>query len=113
MIEGPEGTPYVGGCFFIHVTFPNDYPFRPPKCKFQTKIYHPNVHESGDFCVNGLKEGWSPALTISKIVLQIQDLMANPNHDHCCCVAEIAEILVKDRKKYEETAKEWTLKYAT
>ena len=46
-IFGPEGSPYEGGMFNIEIRFPTEYPFRRPDVKFTTKIYHPNVEESG------------------------------------------------------------------
>lgn len=41
--KGPPGTPYEGGNYTIDVKIPNDYPFRPPVMKFDTKVWHPNV----------------------------------------------------------------------
>ncbi|XP_052180294.1 constitutive photomorphogenesis protein 10 isoform X2 [Diospyros lotus] len=74
-IIGPPGTPYEGGIFFLDITFPNDYPFKPPKVVFKTRIYHCNVDSAGNVSLDIFKEGWSPALTISKI---IQRLLALP-----------------------------------
>lgn len=64
---GPGDSPYTGGVFFVNITFPPDYPFKPPKVTFSTKVYHPNVNSQGSICLDILKEQWSPALTISKV----------------------------------------------
>ena len=36
-------TPYEGGKFLVDIIIPPDYPFKPPKMKFDTKIWHPNI----------------------------------------------------------------------
>lgn len=59
-------SPYTGGVFFLSITFPTDYPFKPPKVSFTTKIYHPNINANGSICLDILRDQWSPALTISK-----------------------------------------------
>jgi ubiquitin-conjugating enzyme E2 D/E len=78
-IVGPADSPYADGVFFLDIIFPNDYPFKPPQCKFTTKIYHPNVYSSGNICLDILKDQWSPALTISKVLLSITSLLTDPN----------------------------------
>ncbi|RSH95328.1 Ubiquitin-conjugating enzyme E2 4 [Saitozyma podzolica] len=65
-IMGPADSPYSGGVFFLSLTFPTDYPFKPPKVSFTTKIYHPNINANGSICLDILRDQWSPALTISK-----------------------------------------------
>ncbi len=78
---GPEGSPYQGGLFFLDIKFSLDYPFTPPKCTFKTKVYHPNINSSGGICLDILKNQWSPALTITKVLLSISSLLSDPNPD--------------------------------
>lgn len=66
-IMGPDDSPYSGGVFFLDIHFPADYPFKPPKVSFTTRIYHCNINSNGGICLDILKEQWSPALTISKV----------------------------------------------
>jgi ubiquitin-conjugating enzyme E2 D len=66
-IMGPEDSPYAGGVFFLNIHFPADYPFKPPKVNFTTRIYHCNINANGGICLDILKDQWSPALTISKV----------------------------------------------
>jgi ubiquitin-protein ligase len=66
-IMGPDDSPYAGGVFFLNIHFPADYPFKPPKVNFTTRIYHCNINSNGGICLDILKDQWSPALTISKV----------------------------------------------
>merc|ERR1712159_633154 len=111
-IMGPADSPYAGGVFFLQINFPPDYPFKPPKVKFLTKIYHPNINSQGGICLDILKDQWSPALTISKVLLSICSLLNDPNPDDPL-VPEIAHIFKTNRPLYEKTSREWTGKYAT
>jgi ubiquitin-conjugating enzyme E2 D/E len=108
---GPSDSPYAGGVFFVKIHFPPDYPFKPPKVAFTTKVYHPNVNSQGSICLDILKDQWSPALTISKVLLSISSLLTDPNPDDPL-VPEIAHIYKTDKKRYEDQAREWTRKYA-
>ena len=111
VLFGPSESPFAGGVFKLSIRFPSDYPFKQPHVQFSTKIYHPNINSSGQICLDILKTQWSPALTISKVLLSILSLLtdANPNDP---LVPEIASLYKTDRAAYEITAREWTLTYA-
>uniref|UniRef100_A0A673TBV5 Ubiquitin conjugating enzyme E2 D2 n=1 Tax=Suricata suricatta TaxID=37032 RepID=A0A673TBV5_SURSU len=97
-IMGPNDSPYQGGVFFLTIHFPTDYPFKPPKVAFTTRIYHPNINSNGSICLDILRSQWSPALTISKVLLSICSLLCDPNPDDPL-VPEIARIYKTDREK--------------
>ena len=70
-ILGPGESPYEGGVFFLNIHFPTDYPFKPPKFAFTTRIYHPNINSNGAICLDILRSQWSPALTVSKVGIKL------------------------------------------
>ena len=111
-IIGPENSPYKTGIFYLKINFPYDYPFKPPKIRFITKIYHCNINSSGGICLDILKEQWSPALTIGKLLLSICSLMDDPNPDDPL-VPEIAHLYRTNKEKHDQIAAAFTLKYTT
>lgn len=110
-IVGPKETPYEGGIFYLEIHFPHDYPFQPPRVAFVTRIYHPNINSAGSICLDILRSQWSPALTISKVLLSICSLLTDPNPDDPL-MPEIAYTYKKDKTKYAQQAREMTFKYA-
>ncbi|CAH7686208.1 ubiquitin-conjugating enzyme/RWD-like protein [Phakopsora pachyrhizi] len=90
-ILGPPGSCYEGGIFEFRISLPPDYPFRPPKVVFKTKIYHPNIN--------------------AQVLLSISSLLTDPN-PHDPLVPEIAQEYTKNRSKFERTAKEWVKLHA-
>ena len=110
-IMGPSDSPYSGGIFNLTIEFPNNYPFKPPKVKFKTPIYHPNINSAGSICLDILNVSWSPVLTISKLLLSICSLLTDPNPDDPL-VIEIANLYKTNKAKYIKNARNHTLTYA-
>ncbi|KNC99019.1 uncharacterized protein SPPG_05969 [Spizellomyces punctatus DAOM BR117] len=110
-IMGPAGSPYAGGVFFLDIHFPQDYPFKPPKVTYRTRIYHCNINSKGEICLDILKDNWSPALTISKVLLSICSLLTDAN-PHDPLVGSIAQQYLHDREEHDRVAREWTKRYA-
>ena len=111
-LMGPGESPFEGGVFFLDINFPTDYPYKPPRVTFSTKIYHPNINSSGGICLDILKDQWSPALTISKVLISICSLLDDPNPDDPL-VPSIAELYKRDRAEYFLKAKTYTLQFAS
>jgi ubiquitin-conjugating enzyme (huntingtin interacting protein 2) len=105
-------TVYEGGTFFIDIVITEEYPFKPPKMKFDTKIWHPNISSvTGAICLDILKNEWTPALTIRTALISLQALMCNPVPDDPQD-AQVASQYKSNIKAFNETAKLWTEEYA-
>lgn len=112
VMKGPDATPYQGGTFVIDIEIPSDYPYNPPKMKFNTKIWHPNISsQTGAICLDVLGKEWSPALTIRTALLSIQALLSAPEPDDPQD-AEVAEMYKHNRELFSQTAKYWTETFA-
>ena len=110
-IIGPEKTPYESGVFKLEILFPNNYPFKPPKIKFITRIFHPNINRYGNICLDILDKQWSPALTINKVLLSISSLLSDPNADDPLDV-RAAQLYNENREEFNKIARKYTLENA-
>lgn len=111
-ILGPPGSVYEGGVFFLDIHFSADYPFKPPKVTFRTRIYHCNINSQGVICLDILKDNWSPALTISKVLLSICSLLTDCNPADPL-VGSIATQYTQNRTEHDRVARQWTKRFAT
>ncbi|VDO06910.1 unnamed protein product, partial [Brugia timori] len=108
----PDKEPYNKGAFKVAIDFPVEYPFKPPKITFLTKIYHPNVDEKGQVCLPIISpDNWKPATKTEQVMNALLGLITEPEPDHPLR-ADLAEEFTKDRKKFNKTAEDYTKKYA-
>ncbi|KAF8504375.1 ubiquitin-conjugating enzyme/RWD-like protein [Russula emetica] len=128
-IPGPEGSVYEGGVFNVEIMINHDYPFSAPKVLFQTRfgsfcsyatysfinpisrIYHMNISDKGNVCIDILKNNWSPALSIFKVVLSLSSLLTDPNPSDPL-VPSIATEFLRKRPMHDQNARQWTEMYA-
>ncbi|XP_046839558.1 ubiquitin-conjugating enzyme E2 G1-like [Xenia sp. Carnegie-2017] len=93
-IFGPPDTFYEGGFFRAELHFPKEYPQKPPKMKFTSEIWHPNVHKNGDVCISILhepgedkfgyetaSERWLPVHTVESILMSVISMITDPNDE--------------------------------
>jgi ubiquitin-conjugating enzyme E2 N len=111
MLQGPQSTPYEDGIFELELYLPNEYPMVPPKVRFLTKVYHPNIDKLGRICLNILKESWTPALQIRTVLISIQALLSSPNTSDPLNPT-VAKHWIVDKTGAEMKAREWVIFYA-
>lgn len=110
-IMGAEGTPYQNGVFRVKLEIPLDFPRSPPKGYFITKIYHPNVSEQGEICVDALKKGWTQKMGLRHVLLVIRCLMIHPNAESALN-QEAGKALIENYSEYFSQAAIYTKVHA-
>jgi len=112
-IYGPEDSDYKNGVFLLDIKIPKEYPFKPPVCRFKTKIYHPNINpDNGNICVNVLKSyNWNPSLTISNILMSLMVLLYTPNFNSPLNGAA-RDLHKKSESDYKQMIQKWIKDYS-
>ncbi|KAL6047488.1 SUMO conjugating enzyme Hus5 [Balamuthia mandrillaris] len=112
-IPGKKGTLWEGGMFPITMEFTDDYPSKPPKCRFPAGFFHPNIYPSGTVCLSIVNEDedWKPSISVKQILMGIQDLLDNPN-PNSPAQQDAYALFVTNRPEYERRVKLQSSKYA-
>lgn len=105
VIFGPVDTIWDGGVFRLSIEFSEEYPNKAPKVMFLTKVFHPNVYENGDICLDILQNQWSPIYDVSAILTSIQSLLSDPN-PNSPANSEAAKLYSDDRSLYNQRVQE-------
>ena len=111
-VSGPEGTPYEGGVFRMKLALVAEYPAQPPRGYFCTKIFHPNVSERGEICVDTLKRDWQPTYGIRHILTVVRCLLIDPNPESALN-EEAGRLLLEDYEAFAAHARTWTRVHAS
>ena len=112
-IRGPLDSPYENGKFQLKIVIPQEYPFVPPKVKFETLVWHPNISSvTGAICIDILKDGWSPALSIYSVLISLQSLLNEPVPEDPQD-AVVASQYLNNHEEFVKTAQSWVQIYAT
>eukprot|EP00401_Gymnodinium_catenatum_P068738 CAMPEP_0117544230 /NCGR_PEP_ID=MMETSP0784-20121206/45465_1 /TAXON_ID=39447 /ORGANISM="" /LENGTH=169 /DNA_ID=CAMNT_0005341025 /DNA_START=88 /DNA_END=597 /DNA_ORIENTATION=+ len=99
LMFGPDDTPWEGGTFQLEVTFSEEFPTKAPHVKFVTKMFHPNIYNNGEICLDILQNQWSPIYDISAILTSIQSLLTDPNPSSPAN-SEAARLWSENRREY-------------
>ncbi|KAL5699837.1 E2 ubiquitin-conjugating enzyme [Ranunculus cassubicifolius] len=101
-IEGPSGTPYENGVFRMKLSLSKDFPNSPPKGYFLAKIFHPNIANNGEICVNTLKKDWNPSLGLRHVLLVVRCLLIEP-FPESALNEQAGKMLLENYEEYSKT----------
>lgn len=72
-------TPFEDGSFRLTLTFTDAYPNKPPTVRFVSRMFHPNIYNNGELCLDILQNRWSPTYDVAAILTSVQSLLNDPN----------------------------------
>lgn len=101
---------WQGGNFDFDFTIPDDFPFTRPAVKCLTRIWHPNIEETGAVCLNILRDNYTPVLELSMLVAGLQYLFSEPN-PHSPLNKEASEEYISNLPRFKIKAKEYMALY--
>lgn len=103
LLKGPVDSPYEGGVWKVRIDIPKNYPHAPPTMNFETKICHPNIHlETGEVCIDVLKDQWTPAWGIASALMAVQTMLGMPEPDSPLNIDAASLVRLGDMKAYNQ-----------
>lgn len=105
VIYGPPDTVWEGGIFILKIFFNDDYPNKPPKVVFKTKMFHPNIYDNGNICLDVLDNKWNPMYDTCAILISIRSLLSDPNTSSPANVPA-SKLFNEDMKSYNQKVRE-------
>mmetsp|Transcript_19281 Transcript_19281/g.58157 ORF Transcript_19281/g.58157 Transcript_19281/m.58157 type:complete len:155 (+) Transcript_19281:104-568(+) len=98
-VFGPDDTAWEGGIYSMRLTFTEQYPDKPPRVRFTSEMFHPNIYPDGTLCMDLIQDNWSPIYSVCSILIAIRSLLTDPN---CASPAnpEAAHLYQTDKKQY-------------
>ncbi len=103
---------YESGVFEIQITLTPKFPYEPPKVRWITKTYHPNISIQNKVCIGVLGKDWTPNMNVAGLIEALRNLLNFPN-PASPLNTEAANLMKKDMKKYEEEVRKYIINYAT
>eukprot|EP01134_Creolimax_fragrantissima_P001639 CFRG1639T1 len=116
VVEGPEGSPYANGIFFLELSFTKDYPFRHPEVLFRTRIFHCNVQDNGSLSPAWLGARWKSSTPLRELLISICGLLELGNPESIALHAvtpQMYDLFAKHRGEYNKIAQDWTTRFAS
>lgn len=104
VIFGPQDTPFEYGTFKLTLQFHEEYPNKPPRVRFISHMFHPNIYADGGICLDILQNAWSPTYDVSAILTSIQSLLSDPN-PNSPANSIAAQLYKENRREYEKRIK--------
>ena len=111
-LEGPKATPYEYGIFRVKLIITPEFPLSAPKGIFITKIFHPNISEKGDICVNALKKDWNPSQWNLYTLFEIIKCLLIIPFPQSALNEEAGKLFMENYEEYFKIAKMYTNIYA-
>nr|ADD24556.1 NEDD8-conjugating enzyme UBE2F [Lepeophtheirus salmonis] len=114
----PEEGFWQGGTFQFRIIIGEDYNIIPPTVKCQTKLWHPNINESGDVCLSTLRQnsvdglGWAPTRKLKDVIWGLSSLFSDLLNFDDPLNSEAADHYLKNKDEFRKKVKEYVQKYA-